>query len=98
MMELARHVGELDTQVREGSWHGVFGTELAGKTLGLVGFGGIGQHVARIANGFGMRIQVWNSHVHADALAANPEIALVDGIDDLMATSDIVSLHLAAHR
>jgi len=41
-----------------------------------------------------MRIQVWNSHVHADALAANPEIALVDGIDDLMATSDIVSLHL----
>lgn len=94
MMELARHVGELDTQVREGSWHGVFGTELAGKTLGLVGFGGIGQHVARIANGFGMRIQVWNSHVHADALAANPEIALVDGIDDLMATSDIVSLHL----
>lgn len=94
MMELARHVGELDTQVREGSWHGVFGTELAGKTLGLVGFGGIGQHVARIANGFGMRIQVWNSHVHADALAANPEIALVDGIDDLMVTSDIVSLHL----
>lgn len=62
MMELARHVGELDTQVREGSWHGVFGTELAGKTLGLVDCGGIGQHVARIANGFGMRIQVWNSH------------------------------------
>ena len=91
MMELSRHVGELNTQVRNGDWHGLFGTELNNKTLGILGFGGIGQTVARIAHGFGMDVRVWNSHVHADSLDG---IELVDSMADLVAGSDIVSVHL----
>ena len=57
-MELARQVGRLDAQVRRGDWGGIDGIGLHGKKLGLVGFGGIGRTVARIANGFGMKTLV----------------------------------------
>ena len=90
-MELARQVGRLDAQVRRGDWGGIDGIGLHGKKLGLVGFGGIGRTVARIANGFGMKTLVWNSHVHGiDGL----DITLIDDMDEVFAQSDIISLHL----
>lgn len=91
IMELARQVGRLDAEVRRGDWGGIDGIGLHGKKLGLVGFGGIGRTVARIANGFGMKTLVWNSHVHGiDGL----DITLIDDMDEVFAQSDIVSLHL----
>ena len=91
IMELARQVGRLDEQVRRGDWGGIDGIGLHGKKLGLVGFGGIGRTVARIANGFGMKTLVWNSHVHGiDGL----DITLIDDMDEVFAHSDIISLHL----
>ena len=91
IMELARQVGRLDAQVRRGDWGGIDGIGLHGKKLGLVGFGGIGRTVARIANGFGMKTLVWNSHVHGiDGL----DITLIDDMDEVFAQSDIISLHL----
>ena len=87
-MELARQVGRLDAQVRRGDWGGIDGIGLHGKKLGLVGFGGIGRTVARIANGFGMKTLVWNSHVHGiDGL----DITLIDDMDEVFAQSDIIS-------
>ncbi|MFC5222417.1 D-2-hydroxyacid dehydrogenase family protein [Bifidobacterium leontopitheci] len=93
ILELARRVGELDAQVKAGSWSGVDGIGLHGKTLGLAGFGGIGQTMARIANGFGMRTLVWNSHVHED-VARKLGVTTVDDMGDLFERSDVVSLHL----
>ena len=93
LLELARHVGDLNDQMKTGAWDGSDGFALHGKTLGLVGFGGIGQTVARIATGFGMRVLVWNSHLDehkAHDIGARP----VDQIGDLFEQSDIVSLHL----
>mgnify|MGYP003250763818 FL=1 len=91
IMELTRQVGRLDAQVRRGDWGGIDGIGLHGKKLGLVGFGGIGRTVARIANGFGMKTLVWNSHVHGiDGL----DITLIDDMDEVFAQSDIISLHL----
>ncbi|MBW3091591.1 D-2-hydroxyacid dehydrogenase family protein [Bifidobacterium sp. 82T10] len=93
LLELAREVGRLNAEVRAGDWTGADGYALHGKTIGLVGFGGIGQAVARIANGFGMKVAVWNSHVDPMA-AAGLGVDLIDDMGDLMERSDIVSLHL----
>jgi phosphoglycerate dehydrogenase-like enzyme len=56
MIVLARRILEVDRWVREGRWVRPFGVELFGKCLGVVGFGHIGQAVARRGVGFGMRV------------------------------------------
>lgn len=93
ILELAREVGRLNMQVHAGSWQGSDGIGLHGKTIALAGFGGIGQTMARIANGFGMHVLVWNSHVDQQA-ARELGVTLVDDLGDLFAQGDIVSLHL----
>ncbi|MGO1260660.1 MAG: D-2-hydroxyacid dehydrogenase family protein [Bifidobacterium mongoliense] len=93
IMELTKHVGRLDREMREGQWAGMDGLDLYDQTIGLAGFGGIGQTMARIARGFGMHILVWNSHLHADQ-AARFDAQTVDDLGDLFERSDVVSLHL----
>ena len=93
LFELAREVGRLNAEVRAGDWTGADGYALHDKKRALIGFGGIGQTVARIANGFGMQVMAWNSHTDqavADALG----VELVDDMGDLMERADIVSLHM----
>jgi D-3-phosphoglycerate dehydrogenase len=68
-------------------WEPREGVELKGKTLGLIGVGGIGSEVARNAHGMGMRVLAWNR-------TARDQPPLVD-LETLLARSDIVSLHLA---
>ncbi len=63
--------------------------QLLGKTLGIIGLGGIGREVARIAKGIGMKVIAWNRTPRADA-----GVPLVE-LDDLLAQSDVVSLNLA---
>lgn len=68
---------------------GLEGFDLAGKTIGIVGGGNIGSGVARIANAFGMKVQVYSHH--------NPNIentTFVENLDDLLSSSDIVTLHV----
>ncbi|MCI1240608.1 MAG: D-2-hydroxyacid dehydrogenase family protein [Bifidobacterium subtile] len=93
IMELARRTGRMDAAMHIGGWHGEDGTSLENKTIALVGFGGIGQHVARIARGFGMHILVWNSHLDAQAVH-DLEATPVDDLGELFERADIVSLHL----
>ncbi|ACG73230.1 D-isomer specific 2-hydroxyacid dehydrogenase NAD-binding [Anaeromyxobacter sp. K] len=93
LLAAARRVAEGDRVIRAGGWTGVdpawmLGTEVSGKTLGLVGFGRIGRAVAHRAAGFGMRV-----------LYAAPRDAAVPGarrvdLDALLAASDFVSLHV----
>ncbi len=92
LLAAARRVCEGDRLIRAGGWRDaapefLLGREVTGKTLGIVGFGRIGQATARRAAGFGMRI-----------LYAAPRDAGVAGatrvpLDDLLSTSDFVSLH-----
>lgn len=88
MWEAARGLARMDRSIRAGGWPRDDGMELTGKTLGLVGFGGIAAEVARIASGGGMRVLAWNRTPRA-----HPGVAFV-GIKDLLAQSDVVSLHL----
>ena len=93
LMELARHVGDLDRQVHAGSWEGADGYALHGKTVGLVGFGGIGQVFARMLQGFGMKVLVWNSHLDQDAVT-RLGVTPVDDMGEMFEQSDIISLHM----
>ena len=84
----ARDIAAMDREIRGGVWQTREGVQLTGKTLGLIGLGGIGREVARIASGMGMRVLAWNRTPQADA-----PVQLVP-LDELLAQSDAVSLHL----
>ncbi len=84
----ARKFALMDRGVRTGGWPRSEGMQLGGKTLGLVGFGGIGAEVARLALGIGMKVLAWNRSPRA---MAGVEFV---SIERLLAESDAVSLHL----
>ena len=70
------------------------GRETAGKTLGLVGFGSIGQLTARLALGLGMRVVAFDALMDADHPAFAEVGARCAGLDEVIAMSDVVSLHV----
>lgn len=76
-------------------FNGKSGTELKGKTLGLLAFGNVGRNVARIAKGFGMDVQAFDAYCPAEAIEA-AGVKSVDSREKLFETSDIVSLHIPA--
>jgi len=99
MLMVSRRASEGERELRAGRWIGwrpthLLGTDLTGKTLGLIGFGRIAQATARRAHhGFGMRI-VYNSRrrVAAD-IEAQCDARFIPEVDALLAASDVVSLH-----
>jgi D-3-phosphoglycerate dehydrogenase len=88
MWAAARQVPLQDRSVRAGTWRSLPGPQLTGKTIGLVGLGGIGAEMARLCGGIGMKVQAWNRTPRS-----MPGVAMV-ALDDLLATSDVVSVHL----
>lgn len=88
----ARHIIELDTLVHRGSWAELSGTLVHGKTLGLVGYGGIGRAVARRASGFDMRVLAYDPYTAAES-STN---VVFTGLETLLRESDFVSLHAPA--
>lgn len=98
LMAAARRVAEGDRYVRAGRWRTwgpmlLMGPDVHGGTLGIVGFGRIGQAVARRATGFGMTILYYDTH-RADAAVEASLGATFTALDDLLARSDFVSLHV----
>jgi glyoxylate reductase len=92
MLAAARRIGEGERLVRSGAWTGwaldqLLGVELHGKTLGIVGFGRIGQAMARRALGFGMRV------IYADHHEVSAPNARKVELDPLFAEADVISLH-----
>lgn len=91
LLALVRKLVVADAGMRQGEWsrESLVGVELEGRTLGIVGFGAIGRRVARQAMGFGMRVVAFDPNItDADV----PEVALTT-LDDLLARSDVVTLH-----
>jgi phosphoglycerate dehydrogenase-like enzyme len=89
---IARRIHEGHVSMRAGQWAPTWGHDIAGKTLGLVGCGRIGQAVAKRAAGFGMRLLAFDPVPNAEA--RNLGIEFVP-LDVLLAESDFVSLHAA---
>lgn len=94
MFAVARQIPLHDRETRAGQWRHHEGPELQGKTMGVVGLGNIGQQVARMAAGLGLRVIAWS-------FTAEPERARACGaelvsLDELLRQADIVSLHVPA--
>lgn len=99
MLMVARRAGEGERELREGRWSGwrpthLIGTRVSGATLGIIGFGRIGQAMAQRAHfGFGMRVLVQNrSAVPAEVLARYNAVQ-VPTVEELLPECDFVSLH-----
>lgn len=98
ILELCHHVGEHSRAVFNGDWSKSPDfcfwnyplVELAGKTLGLIGFGRIGQATAKIAQAFGLNILVSDSYQNPDL---ESETCKYVTLDELLNKSDIISLH-----
>jgi len=98
LMAAARRVAEGDRFVRAGRWRTwgpmlLMGPDVHGGTLGIVGFGRIGQAVARRAMGFGMTILYYDTH-RADRAVERELGATFVPLDGLLSSSDFVSLHV----
>lgn len=94
MLALHRRIPDAHKHVREGLWNrSMFeGDQLAGKTLGVVGFGRIGRAVARRALSFDMKVMVFDPFV-TEASARQQSVTLASSLDDLLRVSDCVTLH-----
>jgi D-3-phosphoglycerate dehydrogenase len=84
----ARRLASMDRAMRAGEWRRTEAVQLTGKTLGLVGYGGIAAELARLALGSGMKVIAWN---RTPKTAPGVEFADLDAV---LGRSDVLSLHL----
>ncbi|MBD0348878.1 MAG: phosphoglycerate dehydrogenase [Thermoleophilia bacterium] len=95
LVALARNIPQAHAELKQGRWHRsrYAGTELAEKTLGVLGFGRIGQQVARRALGLGMRVVAYDPFVAPDRFR---ELGAerVETVQDVYVAADFVTLHL----
>lgn len=92
ILALTRHIPEEDRAIRAGGWQSTIGPELAGRTLGVLGLGRLGQRVARVAHAFDMSVVAWSQNLTEETAAAHG--ATLVGRDELFTTSDVVTVHL----
>ena len=92
MLGLVRQIHPLTSEMRNGAWPQSIGGSLAGRTLGILGYGRLGHPVARLAEAFGMKVVAWD---RTGSSAGNDSFGVLRmSLDDLLAISDVVSVHL----
>jgi len=93
MLELARKIGYENARMKAGvPWQSTLGVELAGKTLGLLGFGKLGSKVGEIGKALGMKLIAWSQNLTEEAAKAGG--ATLVSKEDLFRQSDFLSIHL----
>lgn len=99
ILAVAKRIPEADRFTRAGKYEGwapelLLGSDLKGKTLGIIGAGRIGSEVAkRLANGFGMNIQ-YSDIARSEALEEAVDCRYCESVEELLQTSDVVSVHV----
>src|SRR5882672_10778689 len=88
----ARHIVTESNSVRSGGWQQTVGTDLHGKTLGVLGLGRVGSQVARIGSAFGMNLIAWSQNMTPEA--AKAASAILVSKDQLFERADILTIHL----
>ncbi|HXW41256.1 MAG TPA: NAD(P)-dependent oxidoreductase, partial [Xanthobacteraceae bacterium] len=86
LLAACREIARMDREVRSGTWIPHEGVQLLGKTLGVIGLGGIGREVLRLGRGLGMTVIAWNR-------TPQPGMPLV-ALDELLARADAISMNL----
>lgn len=92
LFSLLREIPMLDREIRAGRWPEPVGRELAGKVMGILGLGEIGERVASLARAFGMEVMAWGPTLTRERAQAH-NVSYVP-LDDLLSRADVVSLHL----
>lgn len=95
MLALARHVGPAYLSMRDGQWQrdSFNGVQLAGKTLGVVGFGRIGRAIARRALAFDMNVVAYDPFVN-EATALDGAVAMFNDVDAMLPQADVLTFHV----
>lgn len=95
MLDAARNISHLDREIRKGIWNtSTLGMDLRNTTLGLVGFGRIAEALVPMAQALGMKVIAWTRN--PDPQRAREHGIEFTGLDRLLASSDVVSLHLSS--
>ena len=92
ILAVCRNIPAEDANVRTGGWQVTVGTELEGRTLGVIGLGNLGSRVAAIGQAFGMNVVAWSENLDPDrarSLGVEPVT-----LPQLLARSDVVTIHL----
>ena len=92
ILSLMRHIPAEDRATREGKWQTSLGLGLNGKTLGVLGLGTLGSRAARVGKAFEMEVLAWSQNLTVER--AKEVGATLVTKDELLARSDIVSIHL----
>ncbi|MGJ7559404.1 D-2-hydroxyacid dehydrogenase family protein [Brevibacterium casei] len=91
ILSVLRQIPAEDARVRAGGWQETIGGDLAGSRLGVIGLGRLGSRVAAVGKAFGMDVVAWSQNLTAER-AAEVGVRAVDK-DELLATSDVVTIH-----
>lgn len=92
ILGLCRNLVAESANVRSGGWQTTLGTGLHGKRLGVVGLGRLGTKVAEIGRAFGMEVVAWSANLTEERAAAAG--ARLVSFDELLSTSDVITVHL----
>ena len=92
ILALLRHIPAEDAAIRAGAWQTTVGTELAGRTLGVIGVGRLGARVAAVGRAFAMDVLAWSQNL--DPEAARAAGAQPVSRDELLERADVVTIHL----
>jgi D-3-phosphoglycerate dehydrogenase len=92
MLALARQIPAADKGTKAGEWPKIFGTDVYGKTLGIIGLGSIGKEVARRASGFDMSLLAYDPYPD-HKFVEQWNVRLV-GLEELLRESDFITLHM----
>jgi D-3-phosphoglycerate dehydrogenase / 2-oxoglutarate reductase len=93
MFAAARGIARMDREMRKGRWETLNGIELAGRTLGVIGTGGIGKAMVRLGAGLGTKVIAWNRSGVPEGLPCRAV-----ELDELLSSADVVSLHLVLNE
>jgi phosphoglycerate dehydrogenase-like enzyme len=97
ILAAARRLDIEIANVRNGHWMTTVGTTLRGRKLGVIGLGQLGGEVASIGKAFGMEVAAWSQNLTAER-CAEIGVSQAASLDDLLATSDFVTIHLVLSR
>jgi phosphoglycerate dehydrogenase-like enzyme len=93
LLAAVKHIPEQDRALRDGQWQTQLTGDLAGRRLGLLGLGRLGQAMVPIAAAFGMSVSAWSQNLTAER-ATEAGVEFAPSLEALLGASDIVSIHL----
>jgi phosphoglycerate dehydrogenase-like enzyme len=92
LLAIARHIPQESHNLRSGNWQTTVGTDLKGKTIGIIGLGRIGSRIAKYAQAFEMRILAWSPNLTKEKAIEAGAIPVTK--DELFKESDFITIHM----